>query len=233
MNTAASIRLSIKNWASTDRPSDKLQNMGVESLSDSELISILIGSGTQQYSAIDVAQHMLKKFDHNLNTLGKARFDELTDVEGVGTFTACKIQAAIELGKRRQKAAVGLKPTLSTATAIYEYMHPRMADLDVEEFWVMYLNQSYKLIKAMPISRGGLTETAVDIRVIMREAVLCNATIIALAHDHPSGNTHPSRQDDQLTKAIKDACQLMRIFLLDHVIICDGAYMSYREEGKL
>jgi len=233
MNTATSIRLSIKNWAPTDRPSDKLQNMGVESLSDSELISILIGSGTQQYSAIDVAQHMLNKFDHNLNTLGKARFDELTDVEGVGTFTACKIQAAIELGKRRQKAAVGLKPTLSTATAIYEYMHPRMADLEVEEFWVMCLNQSYKLIKAMPISRGGLTETAVDIRIIMREAVLCNATIIALAHDHPSGNTHPSRQDDQLTKAIKDACQLMRIFLLDHVIVCDGAYMSYREEGKL
>mgnify|MGYP002626287298 FL=1 len=233
MNAATSIRLSIKNWAPLDRPSDKLQSMGVETLSDSELISILIGSGTAQMSAVDVAQHMLKKFDHNLNALGKARFDELTDIEGIGTFTACKIQAAIELGRRRQKAAVGLKPTLSSATAIYEYMRPRMADLEVEEFWVMYLNQSYKLIKAMPISRGGLTETAVDIRIIMREAVLCNATIIALAHDHPSGNTRPSRQDDMLTKAVKDACQLMRYHLLDHVIVTDGAYMSYAECGKL
>ena len=233
MNAATSIRLSIKNWAPLDRPSDKLQNMGVETLSDSELISILIGSGTAQMSAVDVAHHMLKKFDHNLNTLGKARFDELTDIEGIGTFTACKIQAAIELGRRRQKASVGLRPTLSSATAIYEYMHPRMADLEVEEFWVMYLNQSYKLIKAMPISRGGLTETAVDIRIIMREAVLCNATIIGLAHNHPSGNTHPSRQDNQLTKAIKDACQLMRLYLLDHVVVCDGAYVSYREEGRL
>ena len=170
MNAATSIRLSIKNWAPLDRPSDKLQSMGVETLSDSELISILIGSGTAQMSAVDVAQHMLNKFGHNLNALGKARFDELTDIEGIGTFTACKIQAAIELGRRRQKAAVGLKPTLSSATAIYEYMRPRMADLEVEEFWVMYLNQSYKLIKAMPISRGGLTETAVDIRIIMREA---------------------------------------------------------------
>ena len=232
MSTAA-LRLSIKQWAPEDRPTDRLQRLGTDSLTDAELLAILIGSGTQQYSAVDIAKHVMGKFNNNLNTLGKARFDELTDVEGVGTFTACKIQAAIELGKRRQKAAVGLKPTLSTATAIYEYMHPRMADLEVEEFWVMYLNQSYKLIKAMPISRGGLTETAVDIRIIMREAVLCNATIIALAHDHPSGNTHPSRQDDQLTKAIKDACQLMRIFLLDHVIVCDGAYMSYREEGKL
>ena len=177
MNTAA-LRLSIKQWAPEDRPTERLQRLGAESLTDAELLAILIGSGTQQYSAVDIANHVLGKFNRNLNTLGKARFDEILDTEGVGTQTACKILAAVELGKRRQMATPELHPDMSTATRIYNYMLPKMQDLATEEFHILLMNQNYRLIKQVRISQGGITETCADIRVMMREAVLCNATIL-------------------------------------------------------
>ena len=232
MNTAA-LRLSIKQWAPEDRPTERLQRLGAESLTDAELLAILIGSGTQQYSAVDIANHVLGKFNRNLNTLGKARFDEILDTEGVGTQTACKILAAVELGKRRQAATPELRPDMATATRIYNYMLPKMQDLATEEFHILLMNQNYRLIKSVKISQGGITETSVDIRVIMREAVLNNATILAACHNHPSGRLTPSRQDDELTQCIQKACQLMRIHFLDHVIVTDGAYYSYHEQGKL
>ena len=232
MNTAA-LRLSIKQWAPEDRPTERLQRLGAESLTDGELLAILIGSGTQQYSAVDIANHVLGKFNRNLNTLGKARFDEILDTEGVGTQTACKILAAVELGKRRQMATPELHPDMSTATRIYNYMLPKMQDLATEEFHILLMNQNYRLVKSVKISQGGITETSADIRVMMREAVLCNATILAACHNHPSGSLSPSRADDELTRAIKEACRVMRIHFLDHVIVTDGAYMSYREQGKL
>lgn len=232
MNTAA-LRLSIKQWAPEDRPTERLQRLGAESLTDGELLAILIGSGTQQYSAVDIANHVLGKFNRNLNTLGKARFDEILDTEGVGTQTACKILAAVELGRRRQTATPELHPDMSTATRIYNYMLPKMQDLATEEFHILLMNQNYRLVKSVKISQGGITETSADIRVMMREAVLCNATILAACHNHPSGSLSPSRADDELTRGIKEACRLMRIHFLDHVIVTDGAYMSYREQGKL
>ena len=232
MNTAA-LRLSIKQWAPEDRPTERLQRLGAESLTDGELLAILIGSGTQQYSAVDIANHVLGKFNRNLNTLGKARFDEILDTEGVGTQTACKILAAVELGKRRQAATPELRPDMATATRIYNYMLPKMQDLSTEEFHILLMNQNYRLIKSVKISQGGITETSVDIRVIIREAVLNNATILAACHNHPSGRLTPSRQDDELTQCIQKACQLMRIHFLDHVIVTDGAYYSYHEQGKL
>ena len=232
MNTAA-LRLSIKQWAPEDRPTERLQRLGAESLTDGELLAILIGSGTQQYSAVDIANHVLGKFNRNLNTLGKARFDEILDTEGVGTQTACKILAAVELGKRRQMATPELHPDMSTATRIYNYMLPKMQDLATEEFHILLMNQNYRLVKSVKISQGGITETSADIRVMMREAVLCNATILAACHNHPSGSLSPSRADDELTRSIKEACRVMRIHFLDHVIVTDGAYMSYREQGKL
>lgn len=232
MNTAA-LRLSIKQWAPEDRPTERLQRLGAESLTDGELLAILIGSGTQQYSAVDIANHVLDKFNRNLNTLGKARFDEILDTEGVGTQTACKILAAVELGRRRQTATPELHPDMSTATRIYNYMLPKMQDLATEEFHILLMNQNYRLVKSVKISQGGITETSADIRVMMREAVLCNATILAACHNHPSGSLSPSRADDELTKAIKEACRLMRLHFLDHFIVTDGAYMSYREQGKL
>ena len=232
MNTAA-LRLSIKQWAPEDRPTERLQRLGAESLTDGELLAILIGSGTQQYSAVDIANHVLGKFNRNLNTLGKARFDEILDTEEVGTQTACKILAAVELGRRRQTATPELHPDMSTATRIYNYMLPKMQDLATEEFHILLMNQNYRLVKSVKISQGGITETSADIRVMMREAVLCNATILAACHNHPSGSLSPSRADDELTKAIKEACRLMRLHFLDHFIVTDGAYMSYREQGKL
>ena len=232
MNTAA-LRLSIKQWAPEDRPTERLQRLGAESLTDGELLAILIGSGTQQYSAVDIANHVLGKFNRNLNTLGKARFDEILDTEGVGTQTACKILAAVELGRRRQTATPELHPDMSTATRIYNYMLPKMQDLATEEFHILLMNQNYRLVKSVKISQGGITETSADIRVMMREAVLCNATILAACHNHPSGSLSPSRADDELTRSIKEACRVMRIHFLDHVIVTDGAYMSYREQGKL
>ena len=232
MNTAA-LRLSIKQWAPEDRPTERLQRLGTDSLTDAELLAILIGSGTSQYSAVDIAKHVLGKFGGNLNTLGKARFDQFEDIEGVGTQTACKIMAAVELGKRRQVTTAELRPDMATATRIYNYMLPKMQDLATEEFHILLMNQNYRLVKSVKISQGGITETSVDIRVIMREAVLNNATILAACHNHPSGRVTPSRQDDELTQCIQKACQLMRIHFLDHVIVTDGAYYSYHEQGKL
>ena len=232
MNTAA-LRLSIKQWAPEDRPTERLQRLGAESLTDGELLAILIGSGTQQYSAVDIANNVLGKFNRNLNTLGKARFDEILDTEGVGTQTACKILAAVELGRRRQMATPELHPDMSTATRIYNYMLPKMQDLATEEFHILLMNQNYRLVKSVKISQGGITETSADIRVMMREAVLCNATILAACHNHPSGSLSPSRADDELTRAIKEACRLMRIHFLDHVIVTDGAFYSYHEQGKI
>lgn len=230
---ATTVKLSVRQWASEDRPSNKLQNLGTAALSDSELLAILVGSGTPQHNAVEIGQQIMSRFDHSLSKLAKADFRDIKDIEGVGTYTACKILAAIELGKRRQLATALMAPDLCTATAIYNYMNPKMQDLQVEEGHVILLNQNYKLIKSVRISQGGITETSVDIRIIMKEAVVNNATIIVFCHNHPSGSICPSRVDDELTKSIKRACDLMRIHFCDHVIIGDCQYYSYREQGKL
>ena len=230
---ATTVKLSVRQWASEDRPSNKLQNLGTAALSDSELLAILVGSGTPQHNAVEIGQQIMSRFDHSLSKLAKADFRDIKDIEGVGTYTACKILAAIELGKRRQLATALMAPDLCTATAIYNYMNPKMQDLQVEEGHVILLNQNYKLIKSVRISQGGITETSVDIRIIMKEAVVNNATIIVFCHNHPSGSICPSRVDDELTKSIKRACDMMRIHFCDHVIIGDCQYYSYREQGKL
>lgn len=230
---ATTVKLSVRQWALEDRPSNKLQNLGTAALSDSELLAILVGSGTPQHNAVEIGQQIMSRFDHSLSKLAKADFRDIKDIEGVGTYTACKILAAIELGKRRQLATALMAPDLCTATAIYNYMNPKMQDLQVEEGHVILLNQNYKLIKSVRISQGGITETSVDIRIIMKEAVVNNATIIVFCHNHPSGSICPSRVDDELTKSIKRACDLMRIHFCDHVIIGDCQYYSYREQGKL
>ncbi|GAA6529555.1 DNA repair protein [Segatella asaccharophila] len=229
-----SARLSIKEWATEDRPREKLERLGPAALSNAELLAILIGSGTPSLSAVDLMKTVLKAYHNNLNSLGKAEIHELvTRFKGIGPAKAITILAACELGKRRQLEKAEERQELGSATAVYNYMHPRMQDLDVEEAWILLLNQNYKLIKAESISHGGITETAVDIRVIMREALLHHATILGLCHNHPSNNATPSCEDDRLTLRMKKACSLMRIFFMDHVIICDGQYYSYREMGRL
>ena len=225
-------KLSINNWAEEDRPREKMASLGAEALSNAELLAILIGSGSTKESAVELMKRILADCKNNLNTLGKMGIHELCHYNGIGEAKAITILAACELGKRRQMESPEERPDLGTATRIYNHMHPVMQDLDVEEFWVLLMNQHYRLIKKARISHGGITETAVDIRIIIKEAVLDNATILAVCHNHPSGNLSPSSQDDQLTKDIKRACELMRIHFLDHVIITDGQYYSYHETGR-
>ena len=226
-------KLTIANWSPDDQPREKLRDKGPQSLSNAELLAILVGSGTTGVSAVELMQKILSDCNNNLNTLGKMTIRELMGYKGVGEAKAITILAACELGKRRQIEKAEERPELSTATRIYNHMHPVMQDFDVEEFWVLYLNQAHRLIKKMRIAHGGISEVSVDVRIIMREAVLCNATIIVACHNHPSGSIRPSKQDDALTQQLKRACDVMRLYLMDHVIVADGQYFSYHEEGKL
>ena len=225
-------KLNINQWAEEDRPREKMESQGAESLTNAELLAILIGSGSTKESAVELMKRLLSDCKNNLNTLGKMTIHDLCQYNGIGKAKAISILAACELGKRRQMENPEERPDLGTATRIYNHMHPIMQDLDVEEFWILLLNQHYHLIKKVKISHGGITETAVDIRIIIREAVMANCTILAVCHNHPSGNLSPSRQDEELTSSIKRACELMHIHFLDHVIITDGLYYSFKEQGK-
>ena len=226
-------KLSINQWAEEDRPREKLMRLGAEALSNAELLAILIGSGSPKETAVELMKRVLNGCNNNLNTLGKRTIHELCQYNGIGEAKAITILAACELGKRRQAEQAEERKSLESASAIYEYMHPKMQDLDTEEAWILLMNQNYKLIKAERILHGGITETAVDVRIIIREALLHNATVVAFCHNHPSNNLRPSNDDNRLTQRIKSACDTMRLYFLDHLIITDGAYYSYHEEGKL
>ena len=223
----------ITSWAEDDRPREKLARIGAENLSDAELIAILIGSGNTSESAVDLMKRILKDCDNNLGILGRKSISELTAYNGIGEAKAISILAACELGKRREHEDKLERLDLSQPDAIYQHLLPKMRDLDVEEAYIVLMNNNYKHIKTVRLSHGGITETAVDVRVIIKEAVLCNATIVALAHNHPSGNIHPSGYDDQITRQVKSACDAMRLHFADHIIVTDGAYYSYHESGKL
>ena len=226
-------KLNINQWAEEDRPREKLMRLGPSALTDAELLAILVGSGSTKEDAVTLMRHILADCNNNLNTLGKLTIRDLCKYNGVGEAKAITILAACELGKRRQSGKPEERPDLVTATLIYNYMHPQLQDLDVEEFWLLLMNQNHRLIKQIRISHGGITETAVDVRIIIREAVLANATMLAICHNHPSGSLRPSPMDNDLTTSIQRACQLMRIKFLDHVIITDGAYYSYCETGRV
>ena len=226
-------KLTIAHWSEDDQPREKLRDKGPQSLSNAELLAILIGSGTPGTSAVELMQDVLKDCKNNLNTLGKMTIRDLCTYKGIGEAKAITILAACELGKRRQMESPEERPDLGTATRIYNHMRPVMQDLDVEEFWALLLNQHYRLIKKVRISRGGITETPVDVRIVIKEAVLANCTILAVCHNHPSGNLSPSPVDKELTKSIKRACELINIYFLDHVIITDGQYYSFKEQGNV
>ena len=225
-------KLTIAHWSEDDQPREKLRDKGPQTLSNAELLAILIGSGTPGTSAVELMQEVLNHCNNNLNTIGKMTIRDLCQYKGIGEAKAITILAACELGKRRQRESPEERPKLDTATRIYNEMHPQMQDLDVEEFWVLLLNQNHRLIKKVRVSHGGITETAVDIRIIIREAVLANATILAVCHNHPSGNLSPSKADEELTRSIRRACDVMRIQFMDHIIITDGQYYSFHELGR-
>ena len=226
-------KLNINQWAEEDRPREKFMQLGAEALSKAELLAILIGSGSTKESAVDLMKHVLKDCDDNLNTLGKKSLQDLMKYNGIGEAKAISILAACELGKRRQTEGAMHREKIQRAEDIYACMHPKMQDLDVEQAWVLLLNQNFKLIKAERLSSGGITETAVDVRQIIKMAVLNNATVVALAPNHPSNNPTPSTDDDNITQRVKKACDIMRLYFLDHVIVTDGDYYSYHERGRL
>lgn len=226
-------RLTIAHWSEDDQPREKLRDNGAQALSDAELLAILVGSGSSQEDAVSLMKRILSDCNNNLNALGKMSIRQLCEYKGIGEAKAITILAACELGKRRQMEKPEERPDLGTATKIYNHMHPLLQDSDVEEFWLLLMNQNFRLIKQVRISHGGITETAVDIRIIMREAVLANATIIAVCHNHPSGNLRPSQHDNDLTAQLQQSCKLMRIHFMDHVILTDGNYFSYHETGRL
>lgn len=226
-------KMAITEWAIEDRPREKLMAHGAEALSSAELLAILVGSGNKKESAVDLMKRILKDCDNNLARLSKMSIDELMTYDGIGAAKAITILAACELGRRREATQMPERKVLADARMMYEHLWPRMRDLDVEESYIILMNSGFKEIKTVRLSHGGITETAVDVRLVMKEALLANATIIALAHNHPSGNIKPSRNDDNLTKMVSDACRTMRILFADHVIITDGDYYSYQENGKL
>lgn len=216
-----------------ERPEYKAANYGFESLSNTELLSMVINRGAGTIESMSQARQLMNVASGSLTALGKMSMYEMQVVQGIGDCKALAILAALELGKRKAMEKQGYRPDLGSSIAIYNFLHPMMADLQVEEAHLLLMNQNFKLLKHVKLSVGGITDTSVDVRRIMREAVMCNATIVALAHNHPSGNTKPSRQDDVLTLNVKKACEVMRLFFMDHIIVTDGAYYSYHDKGKL
>jgi DNA repair protein RadC len=226
-------KLNINQWAEEDRPREKMMMHGVSSLSNAELLAILIGSGNTEDSAVELMRKVLADYHNNLNELGKASVDELCRFKGIGPAKAITILAASELGKRRKVEDIRERLSIVSSKDVYECFYPLMCDLPTEECWLLLLNQASKVIDKVRVSTGGLSATAVDVRCILHEALLKRASAIALCHNHPSGNIHPSREDDRLTEQLRQACQIMNIRLVDHVILTDGCFYSYADEGRM
>ncbi len=224
--------LPLRMWAAEDTPTYKIENRNIKDLSDVELLSIIVGSGTKDMNSVELMRNVLAQYDNQLQLLARTDIKTLKRQNGIGTMKAAKILAAAEIG-RRTTMSYNDDCILHSATSVYMYMVPKIGNLEHEEFWALYVNQRMKLVKAKKISQGGLTETTADIRIILKEALLYNATNMFVCHNHPSGSIHPSGTDDKLTSDIRKASEIMRIRLLDHVIVTDGNYYSYHEEGKL
>ena len=216
-----------------ERPEFKAANYGFDTLSNTELLSMVINRGAGTTESLSQARQLMNIADGSLSNLAKLSMDEMQVVQGIGDCKALAVLAAIELGKRRALERMPTKPDLGSSLAIYNYMLPQMADLKVEQAHAIFMNQNFRLIKSVKLSQGGITETSVDIRILMREAVMSGATIMAFVHNHPSGNTQPSKADDVLTQQIAKASQIMRIFFMDHVIVADGSFYSYHDKGRL
>ena len=228
-----SVKNTIKSLAEDDRPREKLLLKGQHSLSNAELIAILIGSGNSDKNAVELAREILKAYDDKFSKLARADVNELTRHKGIGTAKAINIIAALELSKRRLKETSAEAKKIISSQDAYDVIKPHLFDLNVEEFWVAFLNRSNKIIDIKSISRGGIHGTVVDSRVIFKKALDRMASSIVLFHNHPSGNIKPSAQDDALTKQIKDAGKLLDILILDHLIVSDKSFYSYSDHGRM
>lgn len=226
-------KLNINQWAEEDRPREKMMLHGAGALSNAELLAILIGSGSTDESAVELMRKVLADYRNSLSELGKSGVEELCRYKGIGPAKAITLLAASELGRRRKEEGALERLQIRSSEDIYRLFYPLMCDLPVEECWVLLLNQAGKVIDRIRISQGGLASTAVDIRCVLREALVRRAVSMVLCHNHPSGNLRPSREDDRLTESLRQAAVTVNLRLLDHVIVTDGKYYSYADEGRI
>ncbi|HPF50014.1 MAG TPA: DNA repair protein RadC [Draconibacterium sp.] len=226
-------KLNIKDWAAEDRPREKLLSKGARSLTDAELIAILIGSGNLEETAVELSRRILAAVDNNLNELGRKNIDFLKNFNGIGEAKAVTIAAALELGKRRKEANVFNKNKITGSKDAADYFSPILSDLNHEEFWVMLLNRGNKIIDSFMISQGGISGTVIDVRIILKPAIEKLASSIILCHNHPSGTMQASDADMKITKKIKNAAEMLDISVLDHLIIGQNKYLSFADEGIL
>jgi DNA repair protein RadC len=225
--------IKITAWAVEDRPREKLISKGTNSLSDAELLAILISSGTKDKSAVDLGRELLLIANNNLNTLGKLTISDLTKLRGIGLARAVTIAAALELGRRRKLAEVPEMFQIKCSKDVFELLSPVLSDLPHEEFWILFLNRSNRVINRMKLSQGGISGTVTDVRMVMKKAIEYLASGIIVCHNHPSGNLNPSESDTRITQKIKEAGNIMDIQLLDHLIVSEKDYYSFAENGLL
>lgn len=231
--TEKSVSFSIKNWSQNDQPREKLRDKGKSSLSDAELVAILIGSGNRNESAVDLSKRILSSVDNNLNVLGKLTLKQLMSFKGIGEAKAISITAAMELGRRRRAEDALQKQKISSSASVFELMQPLIGELPHEEFWIIYLNNSNKVLQKHQLSKGGITGTLVDVRLVLKNALEVGAVGLILTHNHPSGTLKPSDADKNLTQKLKVAAQSLDIKVLDHLIITEKAYFSFADENLL
>lgn len=225
--------LSIKSWAEEDRPREKLMLKGQHSLTDAELLAILLGSGSRHETAVDLAKHILAGSGNDLRELGKRTLGELQKFKGVGEAKAITILAAMELGRRRQLTSIRDRPVIRSSRDSYDLIAPTIADLPHEEFWIILINQSNKVLERRQVSSGGISATIVDPKLLFRHALEGRACGIILCHNHPSGSLQPSGADVKLTKHLVEAGKLLEIQVLDHLIISERGYYSFCDEGLM
>lgn len=225
--------LSIKDWSQDDQPREKLRDKGKAVLSDAELVAILIGSGNRDESAVALCKRILASVDHNLNELGKLSIQQLMTFKGIGEAKAITIAAAMELGRRRRLEDVVERQKITSSKSVFDLMEPVLGELPHEEFWIIYMNNSNKIIQKTQQSKGGITGTLVDVRLVLKTALEVGATSLILVHNHPSGTLKPSQADQQLTQKLKTASESLDIKVLDHVIITEKAYFSFADENMM
>ena len=224
---------SIKNWSKDDQPREKLLHKGKANLSDAELVAILIGSGSKNESAVNLCKRVLASVDNNLSALGKLSVKQLMAFKGIGEAKVVTIAAAMELGRRRRGGEALIKDSIRSSSSVFELMQPVIGELEHEEFWIIYLNNSNKVIQKHLLSKGGITGTLVDVRLVLKNALHWGATGLILTHNHPSGTIKPSQADRQVTQKLKTAAESLDIKVLDHVIITEKAYFSFADETLL
>lgn len=226
-------KLTVKQWDEADRPREKMASLGAEALSSAELLAILIGSGSTEESAVSLMRRILADCNGSLQRLGEMSVQELCEYKGIGPAKAITILASCELGRRRAQEKLRERRQMSSAQDIYDSTRHLLEDKPTEEFWVVLMNQNLRLLDTVCVSKGGITSTIADVRIILREALIRKAPNIAVLHNHPSGNPHPSGIDDKLTEKIRNAAATMDIRLTDHIIVGNNTYFSYQESGKL